>query len=104
MNPPPIRELGNETGFVFRLQDRSSKGNEALVAARNRLLQLASESKVLKNVRFDGMENAPQLSLNIDRDKANALGVSFEDINTTLSTAFGSSYVNDFDSKGRRNA
>ena len=102
MNPPPIRELGNETGFVFRLQDRSSKGNEALVAARNRLLQLASESRVLKNVRFDGMENAPQLSLNIDRDKANALGVSFEDINTTLSTAFGSSYVNDFDSKGRQ--
>lgn len=102
MNPPPIRELGNETGFVFRLQDRASKGNAALVAARNQLLQLANESKILKNVRFDGMENAPQLSLNIDRDKANALGVSFEDINSTLSTAFGSNYVNDFDSKGRQ--
>ena len=102
MNPPPIRELGNETGFVFRLQDRSSKGNDALVAARNQLLQLAGESKILKNVRFDGMENSPQLSLVIDRDKANALGVSFEDINTTLSTAFGSNYVNDFDSKGRQ--
>lgn len=102
MNPPAIRELGNESGFVFRLQDRSSKGNDALVAARNQLLQLASESKILKNVRFDGMENSPQLSLVIDRDKANALGVSFEDINTTLSTAFGSNYVNDFDSKGRQ--
>ncbi len=102
LNPPPIKELGNETGFVFRLQDRASKGNDALVAARNQLLQLARESKVLKNVRFDGMENAPQLSLNIDRDKANALGVSFEDINTTLSTAMGSNYVNDFDSNGRQ--
>lgn len=102
INPPPIRELGNQTGFVFRLQDRSSQGNDALVAARNQLLQLAGESKVLKNVRFDGMENSPQLSLDIDRDKANALGVSFEDINSTLSTAFGSNYVNDFDSKGRQ--
>lgn len=102
MSPPPIRELGNESGFVFRLQDRASKGNEALVAARNQLLQLARQSKILKNVRFDGMENAAQLELKIDRDKANALGVSFEDINSTLATAFGSNYVNDFDSKGRQ--
>lgn len=102
MNPPPIRELGNQTGFVFRLQDRADHGNKALTAARDQLLQLAHESKVLKNVRFDGMENAPQLSLKIDREKANALGVSFEDINTTLSTALGSNYVNDFDSTGRQ--
>lgn len=102
MSPPPIRELGNESGFVFRLQDRASKGNDALIAARNQMLQLARQSKVLKNVRFDGMENAAQLELEIDRHKANALGVSFEDINSTLATAFGSNYVNDFDSKGRQ--
>ncbi len=102
MSPPPIRELGNESGFVFRLQDRASKGNDALVAARNQLLQLARQSKVLKNVRFDGMENAAQLDLKIDRYKANALGVSFEDIKSTLATAFGSNYVNDFDSQGRQ--
>ena len=102
MSPPPIRELGNESGFVFRLQDRASKGNAALVDARNELLKLARQSKVLKNVRFDGMENAAQLDLKIDRRKANALGVSFQDINSTLATAFGSSYVNDFDNRGRQ--
>lgn len=102
MSPPPIGELGTESGFVFRLQDRASKGNDALVAAKNQLLQLARQSKVFKNVRFDGMENAAQLELKIDREKANALGVSFDDINSTLATAFGSNYVNDFDSKGRQ--
>ena len=102
MSPPPIRELGTESGFVFRLQDRASKGNEALVAAKNQLLQLARQSKVFKNVRFDGMENAAQLELKIDREKANALGVSFDDIDSTLATAFGSNYVNDFDSEGRQ--
>lgn len=102
LSPPPIRELGTETGFIFRLQDRSSQGNEKLVAARDQLMKLATESPVIKTIRFDGMENAPQLSLEIDREKANALGVSFADINASLSTAFGSSYVNDFDSKGRQ--
>ena len=102
LSPPPIRELGNETGFDFRLQDRSSQGNEKLIAARDELMRLANESPVIKTIRFDGMENAPQLKLEIDREKANALGVSFADINASLSTAFGSSYVNDFDSKGRQ--
>ncbi|MBO4789645.1 MAG: efflux RND transporter permease subunit [Oxalobacter sp.] len=102
LSPPPIRELGTETGFDFRLQDRSSQGNEKLVAARDQLMKLANESPVIKTIRFDGMENAPQLKLEIDREKANALGVSFSDINASLSTAFGSAYVNDFDSKGRQ--
>ncbi len=102
LNPPPIKELGNETGFVFRLQDRSSQGNEKLIAARDKLMELANASPVIKTVRFDGMENAPQLSLEIDREKANALGVSFQEINSSLSTAFGSRYVNDFDSHGRQ--
>lgn len=100
--PPPIKELGNQTGFIFRLQDRGSMGNDALIAARNQLLDLASKSPVLANVRFDGMENAPQVVLDIDRYKANALGVSFYNIRSALGTAFGSNYVNDFDSKGRQ--
>jgi multidrug efflux pump len=102
LSPPPIRELGNATGVTLRLQDRSSQGHAALVAARNQLLGLASKSPVLKGVRPEGLEDAPQLQLDIDREKAYALGVSFADINNALSVAFGSSYVNDFTSSGRQ--
>ena len=99
--PPPIPELGNATGFTFRLQDRGGKGHDALVAARNQLLGMASQSKVLTQVRPDGLEDAPQLQIDIDRDKASALGVGFDAINSTLSTALGSSYINDFPNAGR---
>jgi multidrug efflux pump len=102
INPPPIPELGNATGFTFRLQDRGGVGHGGLVAARNQILGMASQSKVLAGVRPEGLEDAPQLQLNIDRDKANALGVSFADINSVLSTALGSSYVNDFPNQGRQ--
>ncbi len=102
LNPPPIRELGNATGFVFRLQDRAGHGNAALVAARNQLLGLAAQSKVLRGVRPEGLDDTPQLELAIDRDKANALGLTFADINTTLSSALGSAYINDFESSGRQ--
>ncbi|NNU42119.1 efflux RND transporter permease subunit [Ramlibacter montanisoli] len=101
LSPPPIPELGTASGFTFRLQDRGGNGREALIAARNQLLGLAGQSKVLAQVRTDGLEDAPQLQLDIDRDKANALGVSFDAINSTLSTALGSSYVNDFPNRGR---
>ncbi|MFT3813270.1 MAG: efflux RND transporter permease subunit [Acidovorax sp.] len=101
LSPPPISELGNATGFTFRLQDRSGAGHEALVNARNQLLGMAMKSKVLTQVRPDGLEDAPQLQIDIDRDKANALGVPFDSINAALSTALGSSYVNDFPSQGR---
>jgi len=101
-NPPPIRELGNATGFTFRLQDRAGLGHDALLAARNQLLGLAAQSKVLKGVRPEGLEDTPQLQINIDRDKANALGVSFADINSTLSGSLGSAYVNDFPNQGRQ--
>jgi len=101
LSPPPIPELGAATGFSFRLQDRGSNGHAALVAARNQLLGLASQSKLLAGVRPDGLEDAPQLQLDIDRDKASALGVGFDAINATLSTALGSAYVNDFQSQGR---
>ncbi|MGE8320836.1 MAG: efflux RND transporter permease subunit [Comamonas sp.] len=101
INPPPIPELGNATGFSFRLQDRAGLGHEALVNARNMMLGMASQSKILAGVRPDGLEDAPQLQIVIDRDKANALGVDFSSINTALSTALGSAYVNDFPNQGR---
>jgi multidrug efflux pump len=101
LSPPPIRELGTASGFAFRLQDRGGKGHEALVAARNQLLGMAGKSPVLAQVRPDGLEDASQLQLDIDRDKASALGVSFDAINATLSTALGGAYVNDFPNAGR---
>ena len=101
LSPPPIPELGSATGFTFRLQDRGSNGHEALVAARNQMLGMAAQSKLLAGVRPDGLEDAPQLRIDIDRDKAAALGVGFDAINLVISTAFGSSYVNDFQSQGR---
>ena len=101
VNPPPIRELGNATGFIFRLQDRGGLGRAALLKARNQLLELAGKSPVLRGVRPEGLEDTPQLELTVDRTRANALGVSFSDINDTLSTALGSAYVNDFPNRGR---
>ncbi len=101
LSPPPIPELGNASGFTFRLQDRSGAGSDALLAARNQLLGMASKSPVLAQVRPDGLEDAPQVQVDIDRDKANALGVSFDAINAALSTSLGSSYVNDFPNQGR---
>ncbi len=101
LSPPPIRELGTASGFSFRLQDRAGAGHEALLAARGQLLGMASKSPILAQVRPDGLEDAPQLQIDIDRDKANALGVSFDAINAALSTGLGSSYVNDFPNQGR---
>jgi multidrug efflux pump len=101
LSPPPIPELGSSSGFSFRLQDRAGMGHDALLAARNQLLGMAAQSKVLTQVRPDGLEDAPQLQLDIDRDKANALGVGFEAINSAVSTALGSSYANDFPNAGR---
>ena len=101
LSPPSIPELGTATGFTFRLQDRAAAGHDALLAARNQLLGAAAQSKVLAGVRADGLEDAPQLQLDIDRDRASALGVGFENVNAVLSTALGSTYVNDFSNAGR---
>jgi multidrug efflux pump len=89
LSPPPIPELGTASGFTFRLQDRGGNGHEALLAARNQLLGMAAQSKVLTQVRPDGLEDAPQLQMDIDRDKAQALGVGFDAINAALSTSLG---------------
>jgi multidrug efflux pump len=101
LSPPPIPELGTASGFSLRLQDRGGVGRETLLAARNQLLGLASQSKIVTQVRPDGLEDAPQLQVDVDRDKAAALGVGFDAINATLSTALGSAYVNDFPNAGR---
>jgi multidrug efflux pump len=101
LSPPAIPELGTATGFTFRLQDRGSNGHAALLAARNQMLGMAAKSKVLAGVRPDGLEDAPQLQIDIDRDRASALGIPFDAINSLLSTALGSTYVNDFPNAGR---
>ena len=101
VSPPSIPELGSSTGFTFRLQDRAGNGHDALLAARNQLLGMAGQSKLLAGVRPEGLEDAPQLRLDIDRDRASALGVSFDAINSALSTTLGSTYVNDFPNAGR---
>jgi multidrug efflux pump len=101
LSPPPIPELGTASGFAFRLQDRGGNGFDALLAARNQLLGMASQSKMITGMRPDGLEPAPQLQLDIDRDKASALGVPFDAINAAISTALGSAYINDFPNAGR---
>ncbi len=101
VSPPAIRDLGRANGFAMRLQDRGSNGHEALLAARNQLLAAAAKSPLLVAVRPDGLEDASQLQLDIDRDKASALGVSFSAINNALSVSLGSAYVNDFPNAGR---
>ncbi len=101
LSPPAIPELGTASGFTFRLQDRGGNGHQALLGARNQLLGMAGKSPVLAGVRPDGLEDAPQLQIDIDRDKASAMGVPFEAINAAISTAFGSSYINDFPNRGR---
>ncbi|QIZ76414.1 efflux RND transporter permease subunit [Ferrimonas lipolytica] len=99
--PPAIIELGNATGFDMHLQDRGNLGHEALVNARNQLLQQANQHPLLQNVRANGLDDTPQFVVDIDKLKTEALGISLSDVNTSLSTAFGSSYVNDFIDRGR---
>jgi len=100
-NLPAIRGLGSSTGFDFYLQDRAGLGHEKLIAARNQLLGMAAQNPDLSRVRPNGMEDTPEYNVDIDYEKAMALGVSVRDINTTLSTAWGSNYVNDFVNEGR---
>ena len=102
VSPPPIRDLGRANGFAFRLQDRSGTHTRAeLLAARGQLLAAAAKSPLLAAVRPDGLEDAAQLELQIDRERALALGVPIAAINATLGTSLGSSYVNDFPNAGR---
>ncbi|PKN07173.1 MAG: hydrophobe/amphiphile efflux-1 family RND transporter [Deltaproteobacteria bacterium HGW-Deltaproteobacteria-8] len=99
--PPAVMELGNASGFDLYLQDRGGLGHEALMQARNQLLGMASKDPALAGVRPNGMEDTPQYQIDIDQAKAGALGLSMGDINDTLSTVLGGSYVNDFIDRGR---
>ncbi|HEY9028830.1 MAG TPA: efflux RND transporter permease subunit, partial [Burkholderiaceae bacterium] len=101
LSPPPIPELGTASGFSFRLQDRGGLGHEALLAARNQLLGMASKDPLLAGIRPDGLEDASQLEVTVDREKAASQGVGFGAINAAISTGFGSAYVNDFPNAGR---
>ncbi|MWL74596.1 multidrug efflux RND transporter permease subunit, partial [Escherichia coli] len=100
-SPPAISGLGSSAGFDMELQDHAGAGHDALMAARDRLLELAGEEPNLTRVRHNGLDDSPQLQIDIDQRKAQALGVSIDDINDTLQTAWGSSYVNDFMDRGR---
>src|SRR5690606_22023990 len=101
MAPPSIPQLGTATGFNFQLQDLSGQGHDALMGARNQLLGLAAQESHLTGVRPNGQEDTPQFKLDIDQEKAAALGVSINDINSVFSTAWAATYVNDFVDKGR---
>ena len=96
LNPPAIVELGNSTGFDFQLQDLGGLGHKALFAAQLQLLALAAKNPTVVGVRVQGLEDAAQLKIDVDEAKATTLGVSLADINSTLQTSFGSSYVNNF--------
>ncbi|MER2471860.1 efflux RND transporter permease subunit [Photorhabdus laumondii] len=101
-NIPAIVELGSATGFDFELIDKANLGHDKLTAARNQLLGMIQQHPdMLVGVRPNGQEDTPQYRLRIDQEKAEALGVSIADINSTLSTMFGSNYVNDFIDRGR---
>ena len=101
-NLPAIVELGTATGFDFQLIDQGNLGHDKLMQARNQLLgEVAKHPDLLVGVRPNGLEDTPQFKIDIDQEKAQALGVSISDINTTLGTAWGGSYVNDFIDRGR---
>ncbi|PLR31035.1 aminoglycoside/multidrug transporter subunit AcrD [Chimaeribacter coloradensis] len=100
-SPPAISGLGNSAGFDMELQDHAGMGHTALMKARDQLLELAGKQPDLARVRHNGLDDSPQLQIDIDQHKAQALGVSVEDINSTLKTAWGSTYVNDFVDRGR---
>jgi len=99
--PPAITELGTASGFDMQLIDRAGIGHEKLMQARNQLLGLAAQSSKLTGVRPNGLDDMPEFRVDVDQEKASALGLALSDINNTLSAAWGSTYVNDFIDQGR---
>ncbi|MDD5452582.1 MAG: efflux RND transporter permease subunit [Desulfovibrionales bacterium] len=99
--PPPVIELGMATGFDFQLQDRGGLGHEKLMTARNQLLGMAAQDSRLVRVRPNGMEDVPEYHIDVDWDRAGALGISISSIHNTIAAALGSAYVNDFIQAGR---
>jgi len=99
--PPAVTELGNAKGIDFQLQDRGGLGHEGLMAARNQVIDMAEKDQRLARVRPNGLDDVPQYRITVDMEKAGALGVPIAAIHNTISTAFGSAYVNDFIKSGR---
>ena len=99
--PPSVSELGNSTGFDIQMEDRGNLGHAGLIQARNMLLGMAAQDPKLVGVRPASLEDTAQLHLNVDQGKADALGLSLLDVNDTLSTAWGGSFVNNFVDRGR---
>ncbi|QHM74619.1 Multidrug efflux pump subunit AcrB [Mixta theicola] len=100
-SPPAITGMGSSAGFDMQLQDHAGIGHTQLMQMRDRLLAMASQDARLARVRHNGLDDSPQLRIDIDQRKAQALGVSIDDINNTLKTGWGSTYVNDFIDRGR---
>ncbi|TXI11068.1 MAG: efflux RND transporter permease subunit [Novosphingobium sp.] len=101
LNPPPIRGLGSSSGFEMWLQDAAGAGRDALTAARRQLTKLAGEDSRMAQVRFSGLEDTPQLKVDIDDDALTAFQIAPASANSTLSIAWGGLYVNDFVDRGR---
>jgi len=99
--PPAVFELGNATGFDLELLDNANQGHDKLMRARDQLLAMARKDSRLRQVRANGLDDEPQYQFNIDWEKASALGLTITDINSTLSAAWGSQYVDDFVDRGR---
>jgi multidrug efflux pump len=99
--PPAVQELGNATGFDAQLVDSTGIGHEKLLAARNQMLGMAAADKRLTQVRPVSLDDAPQLKIDVDQDKARALGIDLGDASSTIATAWGGAYVNDFIDRGR---
>ncbi|ORM63232.1 aminoglycoside/multidrug transporter subunit AcrD [Pantoea rodasii] len=100
-SPPAITGMGSSSGFDMELQDHGGVGHTQLMAMRDKLLELADSNPALSRVRHNGLDDSPQLQIDVDQRKAQALGVSLDTINDTLTTAWGSTYVNDFLDRGR---
>jgi hydrophobe/amphiphile efflux-1 (HAE1) family protein len=96
INPPPIRGLGSSSGFDFVLQDRGGLGHDKLMQARNQLIEMAAQDPALAQVRPNGQDDNPTFKINVDREKAAALGVALTDVDQTFSIAWGSRFVNNF--------
>jgi len=96
LNPPPIPELGVAAGFDFELEDQGGLGHSRLMDAKNQILALAAKDPHIQQPYMQGLEDTPELKLDVDRTKAEALGVSLPDLNSTLTTCFGSYYINNF--------
>ena len=99
--PPAVMELGNVTGFDFELQDQANLGHEKLMQARNMLLGMAARDPIFAAVYPNGLDDAPEFKLDIDRQKSNAFGISISDVNTAIQGLLGSVYVNQFTRAGR---